>query len=762
MNKRIYAVSNKDRLFGYVWSEKSFPNESKYGQHYVDANKDPNLGCATRIRESMGVRKDLFDNDEIIIHGIFDKTEYAKKRNIFGKKFKVDDHIRKQIGFVKQGEVHSLPGDELLERITKHLDDSETNFRPIYKPRFFQEYVKELFLDTLKDNSKVKKDIALELAPRFGKTIWSIDIIQSLFQNYNYNICFIPSYVLTSIYSFKKELNTFDGYLNNMVLVEDINDLENTVNKYYGKKMIIVPVSLHINDYINKLKKVTELPLHEKVSFIDEADFGAHRLNSQNLIKYLDCGLNVYMTGTAIDRAIYPLENLSNVIRWSYIDMLMVKKGEHPIQQRIKNYQESISSVEDIVIPKFLRLSLGGVKDTFDSIPPEYRTDWNKLLSDVDKSKPVLSNLIKSLFGEYSGKIPYLVNLDTSEACEKDVSMIFANTPDRKQQRKFTKLVQDCLGPKYIVVLINGDETSNMQAETLAKKTIERVQREGKKVVFISKDMASRSFSVSEIDTVFLMFDRGLYATVSQKISRGLTPGLTFRGEKKENAHIISLSLDPNREDCSPIDDYFIYEAEKVQVNELSDGIHRVLRSINIFVNDDGVLQPIIPDEYATKLINSSSLIRVGIGTIKLENIINDTDLVKELTGVKVTNQSKDDEIEHIDSSTIVRTIEDNQNKDKKESKISEDEKSKLRQVLTNIVENIVEISEINNCESNNIIEVLNMIINKGYCDEVYFEIGVDCKTLKKIIESGVLSEKLLNTIITAYNKEENSISISI
>jgi hypothetical protein len=54
------------------------------------------------------------------------------------------------------------------------------------------------------------------------------------------------------------------------------------------------------------------------------------------------------------------------------------------------------------------------------------------------------------------------------------------------------------------------------------------------------------------------------------------------------------------------------------------------------------------------------------------------------------------------------------------------------------------------------------MIYDKGYCDEVYFEVGVDCKTVKKIISSGALSEKLLNTIITAYNKEENSISISI
>lgn len=121
-------------------------------------------------------------------------------------------------------------------------------------------------------------------------------------------------------------------------------------------------------------------------------------------------------------------------------------------------------------------------------------------------------------------------------------------------------------------------------------------KREGKKVVFISKDMGSRSFSVSEIDTVILMFDRGSYATISQKVSRVLT-GKTYYGDKKIHGNVISLSLDPNREQVNPIDEYLVYEGEKVQVNELSDGIHRVLRSVNIFVNDKGMMEPIVSDE---------------------------------------------------------------------------------------------------------------------------------------------------------------------
>jgi hypothetical protein len=338
--------------------------------------------------------------------------------------------------------------------------------------------------------------------------------------------------------------------------------------------------------------------------------------------------------------------------------------------------------------------------------------------------------------------------------------MIFAGTPDKKQQKKFHKMVQDNLGPQYIVELINGDETSNREAEEKAKGVVARAQREGKKVVFISKDMGSRSFSVSEIDTVMLMFDRGSYATISQKVSRVLTPGKTYGGDKKVYGNVISLSLDPNREQFNPIDEYLVYEGEKVQVSELSDGIHRVLRSVNIFVNDKGMMEPIVSDEYADKLISSSALIRVGMETVKVDAVINDVELVKLLTGVEVNNHTEEDKIEGIDSSKVVRTDEEKIKEDKKNQKVIEDLYQKLKEVLSNIFENIVEISEINNCESDNIITTLDMIDEKGYCEEVVFEVGLDCQTVKKIILNGALSEKLLNTIITSYNKEEKTVSL--
>jgi hypothetical protein len=706
-----------------------------------------------RIKEQ--ARTAMSENPEKVWEGISELTDHDIHKKLVNLGYK---HIIREWygGFTSDDDVATLMNQVIAE--------SQQDTRVTYVPRYFQSVIKNQFLlkyqDELQNNYK-KIDFALELAPRFGKTIWAIDLLNTLFLEHNIKLCVIPTYVLTAITSFKKEFYTFKNYSSNMIFVTSDEDVSYVIKNNYGKKLIVVTISLHMREHESRLEIIKSLPSRDKVSIIDEADFGAHRMNSQGKIDYLDCGLNIYMTGTAIERVALPLSNLrDNFIRWSYTDMLMVKEGEHPIQGGLESLKDSKDSVKDIVVPQFMRLSLGGVLNTFNNIEPEYRTDWNKLFSDVDKAKPVLSNLIKSLFGEYNGRLTYLVDLNTSEICPKDVTMIFAGTPDKKQQNKFHKLVQDNLGPQYIVELINGDETSNREAEEKAKGVVARAQRELKKVVFISKDMGSRSFSVSEIDTVMLMFDRGSYATISQKVSRVLTPGKTYGGDKKVYGNVISLSLDPNREQVNPIDEYLVYEGEKIQVSELSDGINRVLRSVNIFVNDKGMMEPIVSDEYADKLISSSALIRVGMETVKVDSVINDSELVKILTGVEVNNITQEEKIEGVDSSKVFRTDEEKVKNEKNNQKVIEDIRQKLKEVLSNIVENIIEISEINNCESDNIITTLDMINEKGYCEEVVFEVGVDCQTVKKIILTGGLSEKLLNTIITSYNKEENTISL--
>jgi hypothetical protein len=228
--------------------------------------------------------------------------------------------------------------DDVISVINRIISKSKKDTRMEYVPRFYQDVVNMMFIEKLNNVNTDVIDFALELAPRFGKTIWEIDLIYTLFKKYEYKICILPTYVLTSLTSFNNELHKFKGYSDKMVFINLNDDVEGIINEFYGKKMIIVEVSLMINDYKTKLELIKSLRSEDKVCFMDEADFGTHRNNSQEIIQYIGSKLNVYMTGTAIERVINPLENLEdNVIRWSYTDMLMVKKGEHPLQKHLIN-----------------------------------------------------------------------------------------------------------------------------------------------------------------------------------------------------------------------------------------------------------------------------------------------------------------------------------------------------------------------------------------------------------------------------------------
>ena len=85
--------------------------------------------------------------------------------------------------------------------------------------------------------------------------------------------------------------------------------------------------------------------------------------------------------------------------------------------------------------------------------------------------------------------------------------------------------------------------------------------------------------------------------------------------------------------------------------------------------------------------------------------------------------------------------------------KIEKDIKNKLR----SIVYKTTDFSEINNIESDNYIEMMENIKNKGYDSEVEYEIGLGCDDVIKLCESESIPVKLMNTILTSYNKLENN-----
>jgi len=391
-----------------------------------------------------------------------------------------------------------------------------------------------------------------------------------------------------------------------------------------------------------------------------------------------------------------------------------------------------------------------------EKMPEGLRTKWSKLLADVDQNAFILEHVIDAVFNQGDiNDYPELYDLGISQLTPAKVSMIFGGFPTKKEHNKFVKLVQSKLND-FIVVGVNGDVTTNRKAEEAVKKAIGEAKRNGKRVVIISKDMASRSFSVSEIDTVFLMYDNGLLAQTIQKVSRAFTPGKTYTDEQKRTGTIISLSFDDNRSELDPVDQYVVAEASRTgkEHESLQESIKRVSRSFNIFSQKDGQPAEINPDEYAEQLISSTSLTKIAGAGTKFHML----DIQACLDGNVLLSSRKNTTEKHKASvniggvKTYVKTdsesTRDERDQDSKEAK-------ELMQTVAYFAQNIGELSAYNNFGCETAICTIDSIIESGesLISQVEDDFGLDIYFMKSLLENDIISRKISNTIINSRNK---------
>lgn len=111
-------------------------------------------------------------------------------------------------------------------------------------------------------------------------------------------------------------------------------------------------------------------------------------------------------------------------------------------------------------------------------------------------------------------------NLRDNEAA----TIIF--TPNLKETHEALEKLLKNRYTGYDIMVLNGDETTNANAEERARSLVrDHYNNYGNyNVIFISSTMGNRSFSVPEIKNVVLFVDGASEASVTQKIARGLTP----------------------------------------------------------------------------------------------------------------------------------------------------------------------------------------------------------------------------------------------
>lgn len=652
--RRFFQHHNRDSKATagiYFIDEKDFEKDG-YTSDYVERKLHESL-------KTFGFRR--VERKSIFI----DKFIKKSSTEVFtGKsKIKIDELIN--IGDVLSG--------NLIWKISKYILKNPNLFKIDFKLRFNQILITNKFLDVI-DNKGLGSKILSELCARFGKTITYLYLLLRMNEIYGTRVMILPGYVHSAFSSFKKEIDLYNDF-NNIVYVDTKKDnYEKLFNESLKEgKLIVIPCSLQVTDK-EKFTFLKNYDSDKKLMVIDEADFGAHTDNSNEIVEYLDNGcVRIHTSGTSIDRAGKNLKVIDSIINFSYFELLQSKKGlskyfderyiseldvilnKREIEflketQNKKDYwMSTLSSIPDI---DFYKITIPKkCLNTIKEIDKIYMTDWSKILEDPYKNKDIIKSLLKGLFGLEMN--PSINKINLSKAIYKDTEKtircihFFTSCRSNDKLEKLSKIFRDTLRNYNIITLSGDNGHTNETAEKEVRNLIEKTKEEGKEgVIILSVNMGSRSFSISEIESVVLMYDGGLVSQTIQKTSRALTGGKDYNGDVKNVGNIVSLSFDSNRID--PIDQLILEESLKNKLNDESveDAIRRLIMSVNIFsILDDetGDCAEINKEELISKFLQNTDYKRVVVNSVDYVSLlINDSDILIGLDGAKTFKQSKE------------------------------------------------------------------------------------------------------------------------
>ena len=331
--KQINETDIKDynRMFCYLWYEKNRTNECKFGERWVPKGVDAIDSCNTRIKESIGVRKDLFRDGEVVVHKIWDVTEYAKSVDRCHANSRVDDQIRNQIGFRKgtTGEIHNLNYLEMSKEVNILLSKLGQPLPTVGLSTGQYTTATEV----LQMFDEGKKIILTELCARFGKTLWSSVISVET----DSPLTIITSYVLTSFAGFMDQVTSFEQFKGIVHIDTRDDNYQEKINSALAEgKKVFAYLSLHdkggagVTNRKSKRQERIDYLFNLSVNrlmVVDEADFGAHKpKQAKPLIEAINEEDRVIlMTGTSAEKA-SNLWNIDGMTSTTYFELLEHKR----------------------------------------------------------------------------------------------------------------------------------------------------------------------------------------------------------------------------------------------------------------------------------------------------------------------------------------------------------------------------------------------------------------------------------------------------
>ena len=388
-----------------------------------------------------------------------------------------------------------------------------------------------------------KKYNLLSLAPRFGKTLTVLEYVKRLASTSAAPIVLVPaSKNLSSNSSFVKDY-TEKGY------------------GIVGGFDIIDKASLFKNE--EKILEYMKANIPAEAALVlvtDEADLASHTSISQEKLKLINDNFNVIkqisMSGTGIFKAAKIFKGIP----------------EEDIYFRSINYTELFDyNHSNLVSRNFFNVQL----DTEDVRKLGDGDDYLNISQSMKdpKAHATLAKYINHF-------------IDNEDTCEcggvggSKVTMVFLPPTTKKMMNVFVSKFEK-LYPDLATMIINGDDTTNREAESDTKERLDLMKKneDERRLVLFSMGMASRSFSIPSIRKVIYLSDGFITPTYLQATSRGLT--YDTHQVAPQASDIIRISFEP----CNLAAETFMLENEKVDREESTAFTVRRFLNVNSFAD---------------------------------------------------------------------------------------------------------------------------------------------------------------------------------
>ena len=302
--------------------------------------------------------------------------------------------------------------------------------------------------------------------------------------------------------------------------------------------------------------------------------------------------ISVYASGTNVQRLAKCSRKIDGVLYTAYSQLEKEEPG--------------------IVKRKFYCTEVNSLKAQVEALDEKVQPSWAKIWGKPLANKAFVGQLLESLTG--ADTLRTELNLSAMSETPVDCFMLLVSA-NKKEMADIGRIAERHI-PDWHVKILNGDFTNNKNAEYETTSEINKAKIDGKKgVMIIANQMGSRSYSIPEIQSTVIAFDRGSVDATAQKVSRCLTPGNTYDGNKKQAGIIVDLSFDPNR--AENIEKLILEEAVSVQrdgtnADDFTSAVKYVLSSIDLFKMKYGTAVPMTEEEMFGVFSDNEAMLRVA------------------------------------------------------------------------------------------------------------------------------------------------------